>query len=61
MRTAKAIGFSPKWEFLEIADLLYRNDIQETGNEYNLVEALQRAIDENLSLKIDKSKSFRHT
>ncbi|MEM7402242.1 MAG: TolC family protein [Pseudomonadota bacterium] len=54
MRTAKAIGFSPKWEFLEIADLLYRDDIQGIGNEYDLVSALQRAIDANLSLNIDR-------
>ncbi len=54
MRTAKAIGFSPKWEFLEIADLLYRDDIQGIDNEYNLVSALERAIDANLSLNIDR-------
>ncbi len=54
MRTAKAIGFSPKWEFLEIADLLYRDDAQGDGDEYDLVHALQQAIDANLALNIDR-------
>ena len=54
MRTAKAIDFSPRWEYLEVADLLFRDDVQNQGETYNMVSAIQRAIDANLSLEINR-------
>jgi len=51
MRTARAIGFSPKWKFIEIADLLYE-DTGDTRRPMAMVEAIRRALEANLSLKI---------
>lgn len=53
MKTARAINFSPKWQFLEVADLLYEEPI---GNKIpiSLTEAIQQSINANLSLQIDK-------
>ena len=53
MNTARAIGFSPKWQFLEIADLLYAES-SENQKPINMVEAIERSIDANLSLQINK-------
>ncbi len=54
MRTAKEIDFSPKWELLEVADLLYRESMENQGESFNMVSAIQQAIDANLSLQIDR-------
>ncbi|MCG8380234.1 MAG: TolC family protein [Proteobacteria bacterium] len=53
MRTARAINFSPKWQFLEIADLLYE---EATDNRVaiSMVEAIQRSVNANLALQVDK-------
>ncbi|MEM7027004.1 MAG: TolC family protein [Pseudomonadota bacterium] len=53
MRTANAIGFSPTWESLEIADLLYADDIEESIK-LGLVEAVQLAIKQNIALKVEE-------
>ncbi len=53
MRTARAIGFSPKWQSLESADLLYE-EVTNNKVSVSLVEAIQKAISSNLSLQIDK-------
>jgi len=53
MNTAKAIGFSPKWQFLEVADLLY-TESTENQNPTNMVDAIERSVDANLSLQINK-------
>ena len=53
MKTARAIGFSPKWQFLEIADLLYEEEL-EGKTKISLTEAIERAINQNLSLQIEK-------
>lgn len=53
MKTANAIGFSPKWQFLEIADLLYENDIVQKAP-ISMVDSIRQALDANLSLQIDR-------
>lgn len=53
MRTARAIGYSPKWQFLELADLLYEEETVDQQS-ISLVAAIQQAIDANLSLQINK-------
>ena len=53
MKTARAINFSPKWEFLEVADLLYEEEI-ENKTPVSMTEAIKQAIDANLSLQVDK-------
>lgn len=53
MKTARAINFSPKWEFLELADLLYEEEI-ENKTPVSMTEAIKQAIDANLSLQVDK-------
>lgn len=53
MRTARAINFSPKWQFLEVADLLYEEEI-DNKIPVSMTEAIQQAINANLSLQIDK-------
>ena len=50
MRTARAINFSPKWQDMETAELLY-NDADDDATTIGLVESMQRAIGENLSLR----------
>ncbi len=54
MHTAKAIDFSPKWELLEVTDLLFRESMEDKGETYNMVSAIRKAIDANLSLQIDR-------
>ena len=53
MRTARAIGFSPKWQFLEAADLLYEEESDERPP-VSIVDAIKQALEKNLSLQIDK-------
>ncbi len=53
MQTARAIGYSPTWRILEIADLLYKED-NGIKTQINLLDAVEQAIDSNLSLQIDK-------
>lgn len=53
MKTARAIGFSPKWQALETADLLYE-EITDNKTPLSLVDAIQQSINANLSLQIDK-------
>lgn len=53
MKTARAIGFSPKWQALETADLLYE-EITNNKTPLSLVEAIQQSINANLALQIDK-------
>ena len=53
MKTARAINFSPKWEFLETADLLYEEEM-DNKTPVSMTEAIQQAINANLSLQIDK-------
>jgi outer membrane protein TolC len=49
MRTAAAIGFSPRWQYLSDAELLHAND-DAGGQRYSLVGAMQRALDANPTL-----------
>ncbi len=53
MKTARAIGFSPKWQFLEIADVLH-DEIIEDEIPFTMVDAIEQAVNANLSLQIDK-------
>ncbi len=53
MQTARAIDFSPKWRFLETADLLY-GDSLENLTLLTLTEAIEEAIALNLSLQVDR-------
>ena len=53
MRTARAIGYSPKWQILEVSDVLYKDETV-SARSIALVEAIQTAVDSNLSLQIDK-------
>lgn len=52
MRTARAIGYSPRWEELEAAIVIH-GDADMAGERFSLVEALHRTIDSNLALQID--------
>lgn len=51
MRTARAIGYAPRWREIEAAILLYE-DSNEDLPSYTLVEALSRSIESNLALQI---------
>ena len=53
MQTAQAIGFSPNWRFLETADLLYEDNIQNVML-LTLTEAIEKAVTSNLSLQVDR-------
>lgn len=53
MQTARAIGFSPNWRFLETADLLYEDNLQ-NQTLLTLTEAIKEAVTSNLSLKVDR-------
>lgn len=53
MSTARAINFSPEWRFMEIADLLYE-EVTDNRIAISMVEAIQRSVDANLALRIDK-------
>ena len=53
MQTARAINFSPKWQFLEVADLFYE-EATEGRVPLGMVEAIQRSIDANLTLQVDR-------
>ena len=54
MHTARAIGYSPTWETREQALLLY-NEVESKGqNKLTLVEAMQTALANNLTLEIEK-------
>ncbi|MEM7467490.1 MAG: TolC family protein [Pseudomonadota bacterium] len=52
MRTAEAIGYSPTWETRERARLLFWDE--ETQNKLRLIDAMQTALKNNLSLEIEK-------
>jgi outer membrane protein TolC len=52
MKTAQAIGFSPSWQFLEEADLLYLEQIKSEITPITLYEAIDQAVNNNLSLRI---------
>ena len=53
MQTARAIGFSPNWRFLETADLLYEDDIQ-NQTLLTFTQAIEEAVASNLSLQVDR-------
>jgi outer membrane protein TolC len=53
MKTAKAIGFSPKWRDLESAELLFKQAIQ-MSNSLSLTDAMNQAVAANLGLHTDK-------
>ena len=53
MQTARAIGFSPNWRFLETADLLYEDNIQ-NQTLLTLTQAIEEAVAANLSLQVDR-------
>ena len=53
MQTARAIEFSPKWRFLETADLLYEDSLQDQSL-LTLTEAIEVAVASNLSLQVDR-------
>ncbi|MCG8325763.1 MAG: TolC family protein [Thiotrichales bacterium] len=53
MRTARAINFSPKWRFIEEAELLYeKEEIDKTP--ISLVQAMQQAVAANLALRVNE-------
>jgi outer membrane protein TolC/ABC-type uncharacterized transport system substrate-binding protein len=52
MRTARAIGYSPRWEELESA-IVVNGEPAASGERFTLVEALQRTLSSNLALRID--------
>lgn len=52
MKTAKAIGFSASWQFLEAADLLYQEEVKIDTTPLTLNQAIDRAINDNLDLRI---------
>ena len=52
MKTAQAIGFSPSWQFLEEADLLYLDQVKSHATAITLNDAIDQAINNNLSLRI---------
>ncbi|MCF6250596.1 MAG: TolC family protein [Methylococcaceae bacterium] len=53
MKTAKAIGFSPKWRDLESAELLFQQSIQKSDI-LSLTDAMNQAVAANLGLLSDK-------
>ena len=52
VKTAQAIGFSPSWQFLEEADLLYLEQVKSDITPITLYEAIDQAVNNNLSLRI---------
>ncbi len=52
MRTARAIGYSPRWKELDAAILLNEKPDHDT-TQYTFVEAVARSVESNLSLQID--------
>jgi len=54
MRTARAIGFSPTWQLLTRAELLYEEP-EPTGPPLTLREAVREAVELNLDLRIAQS------
>jgi outer membrane protein TolC/ABC-type uncharacterized transport system substrate-binding protein len=54
MRTARAIGFSPKWKLLTRAELLYEEP-EATGLPLTLANAVREALELNLELRIAQS------
>ena len=52
MRTAKAIGYSPKWRTLERAIVL-NDEPSDDVVQFTLVQSLQRSISHNLGLRVD--------
>lgn len=54
MRTARAIGFSPKWQLLTSAELLYEEPIT-AESPLTLGAAVQQALELNLNLRIAQS------
>lgn len=53
MKTAREINFSPKWRLLEVADLFYE-ETTENKISVSLLEAVQQAVNQNLSLQANK-------
>ncbi len=53
METARAIEFSPKWKFLETADLLYEDNLQ-NQTLLTFTQAIEEAVASNLSLQVDR-------
>jgi len=53
MKTAKAIGFSPKWKDLESSELLFKQANQKADILF-LTEAMNQAVAANLGLQSDK-------
>ena len=53
MQTAREIGFSPNWRFLETADLLYEDYLQ-NQTLLTLTQAIEEAVNSNLSLQVDR-------
>ncbi|MFA6036647.1 MAG: TolC family protein [Legionellales bacterium] len=53
MQTARAIGFSPNWRYLLEAILLHVQG-PETGKKLTLHEAMQNAVNANLSLQVNE-------
>jgi len=51
MRTARAIGFSPAWQLLTRAELLY-DEPEPSGPPLTLANAVRDALDVNLSLRV---------
>lgn len=54
MRTARAIGFSPKWQLLTSAELLH-DEPEAPGPPLTLIEAVREAVELNLSIRIAQS------
>jgi len=54
LRTARAIGFSPKWQLLTRAELLYEEP-ERTGPPLTLGAAVHKAIELNLNLRVAHS------
>jgi len=54
MRTARAIGFSPSWQILTSAELLH-DEPEPTGPPLSLRDAVRKAVDLNLSIRIAQS------
>ncbi len=54
MRTARAIGFSPKWPLLTQAELLY-DEPEAVGPPLTLADAVEQALEKNLNLRIAQS------
>ena len=53
MKTAKAIGYSPKWRVLETAELLFNNDYSNVDST-SLTDAIHQAVAANLDLSSEQ-------